>query len=212
MRNYSVITRSPNIVDAITPMQTGVEAYRFEWAANFDSAVWTLLVDAPRVSGWLDPQIVRDGKRDILSVISNRDIVRFTFDPATFSIPDETNFWMRMTPISGGVPGTAGTLGLILPNHTHKGVGRFNIKGTAPNVAQNAALVLELPRGMQDFVFLVDSGGSPLGLAFDETEPEFEIPAGTQIVFKDGIQTQLIVRGVGGTSDFQVSFLNAFPL
>jgi len=209
MRNFSIVGRYPGIVDVITPIQTGFDTYRFEVAANFDSTP-TVVKDVTVSSGWLDPEIIKAGKRCTLSAISNRDVVRFTFNPDTFSsagISDTADFWMRMTPVTG----TPGPMSLVFPFNRRTFAGRYTIAGTAPDVAAASALQLELPAGMNDFVFTVDSGGSNLGVAFDIGGGETPIVAGTTITFREDSQPRLLVRGIGGTSDFSVSFTNAFP-
>jgi len=213
MRNFSIIRRAPNIVDALIPLQAGVDTYRFAAAQNFDGS-FTDIQDVP-VQGFLDKAIVLAGRRDTLTVLPNQNSARFAFDPATYNvaagITDTVQFWLRMTPVTGGTPGTPGPLGLVLPHALHTSPGRFNIAGTAPSVTVPNARVLELPWGMQNFLIRVESGGGDLGIAWDEGAPETIISAGTSETIFDAVQPRLIVRGIGGTADFTTTFFSAFP-
>jgi hypothetical protein len=206
IREFSVIRRRPNVIDVITPKRKGVDEYTLEWAQNFDG-VFAPIVTSP-LHGYCD-----DTLRFQAHIPQSGDHVRIIFDPANYTIDDTKAFWMRFLPSSGGVPGTAGNPGLILPDQTGRGV--VVIAGNAPSGASIAdSLQLDFPRLIEDLrVHNLDPGATSLFVASDATDTEFELIAGaTQLPFLNlrGAIPSLRVRGGGATCAFTASFTLAF--
>ena len=204
IREFSVIRRRPNIVDVVTPVRKGVDGYGLEWAANFDG-VFASIVTAP-IQGHCDESL-----RDLPHAPQGGANVRIIINPADHTIPDCKAFWMRFVPYVGGVAGTPGNPGLILPDQT--GYGVVTIAGNAPAGATVAdALQLDFPRLVEDLQ-VVNTGGVSLFVASDATDTEYEVITGAlQLPFRNlrGAIPCIRVRGAGGLCAFSASFTLAF--
>ncbi len=212
-RIFSCIRRRPALVDIIAPLSNGIDTYRLKWAANFDSAVWTTIIDAP-VLGFVDPAI------DIrtLEVHQTSRMARIVFDPATYSIPDGSAFWLKLVHVAGGAEGTSSPPTLLLPDDAHHGLGGVILKGTAPLAADvSGSLQIDLPRVMSDIRFtnLEASGGTVLYVATEANGAEQGVPpaadAGQITLTLNGTESSLLVRGAGGTVAFSAACTAAFP-
>lgn len=212
MSDFSIVRRRPGLLDILIPKQAGIQGYRFEWATNFDASytnaftatVQSGFLDRDRTSGGVDPRKLE------MQPGTNR--VRAAFNPATFSIPDNKHFWLRMVTVDfagsdvGTTPGA-----LVLTDPENHGTGLINIAGTAPSGSTVAdSLVLQLPRGMKDFTF-VNQDSATLFVATIEGGPEQAILAGETVYLNEGAQARLLVRGDGADVDFSATFTNAFP-
>ncbi|MFA5387355.1 MAG: hypothetical protein WC322_03075 [Candidatus Paceibacterota bacterium] len=203
-REFSVIRRRPGILDIITPRRTGVDGYRIEWAANFDVAFTTLVTSS--INGYVD-----DSLRDMAHAIAAGNNVRIIVNPADHTITDTKPFWLRFVPVVGGVPGTPGNSGLILPDASGRAV--CVIAGNAPNAATiTGSIQLDFPRLVED-LRIVNNGSNSLFVAPVDSDAEFEIKSGgTQIPFTNlrGAIPGIRVRGGGAVVAFQATFTLAF--
>lgn len=136
----------------------------------------------------------------------------------TANIDDTKHFWMRLQPLVGGTPsGPPGAPTLVLPDSANHGLGIVVIQGTAPNGADvTESLQLDLPRLMNDFHLhnREGGGGTDLFVAMEFEGPEKLFAGGepTPInISYEGTQSQLFVRGGGGTAEFSASFSSVFP-
>jgi len=204
-RLFSVRRRRPNIVDFYTPVVDNVDGYRIKWATNFDAGAWTTVLTSTKV-GYIDPAV----NRNVIETqpTTGKD-VRIVFDPATYSIPDTSQFWLRFYPVIGGVEQTPGAPTLVLPDSMRHGVGMVVIQGTAPSAAP---LQLDLPTLMQDFQ-VTNEDAANLFLGTVDGGPMVTIlPAvGIQSIGLWGSQGTIYVQGDGAAVNFSAVFTLAFP-
>lgn len=145
-RLFSVRRRKPHLVDVYVPVIAGATGYQLSWAPNFDGAFTPLLTS--NNLGYLDPAI----NPMILDVSPTHGrYVRIVFDPYTYSIPN-VSFWMQLTPIVNGVPGTPGAVTLILPDSVRYRSGVL-IKGVAPV----GVMQLDLPTMLEDITIMSEA-------------------------------------------------------
>jgi len=205
-RPFSVIRRRPNLVDLIIPVQAGVDGYRLDTAANFD-AVYAPLITTTLL-GHIDASL-----RSKDHSLVNGKVVRIIFDPANYAPPlvDTQPFWIRVTPITGGAPGTPSAGSLLLPDGD-----RYRdliINGDAPSGATVAAsLEIDFPYKVESLRIRNLDAGNTLFVATEVGGPEFEVPFGTEQSF--GIRSAtpfILVRGNGAVVPFSATFTTAFP-
>jgi len=207
-RLFSVRRRRPNIVDIDTPKVYGVDGYRLKWAANFDAAFTTFLTSTN--IGFLDDAV----NRNVIETQPVTGKVRMVFNPATYSIPDASAFWLQFFPVIGGVEQTPGAPTLVLPDSAHHGLGLVVIHGDAPNGATSAnSLQLDLPMLMQDFQVHNEDTAQDLYISTEAGGPEIMIAKSTNMQSLGFLPTQgtIYVRGGGGAATFSLSFTLAFP-
>lgn len=210
IRQFSMTRRRPNLVDLLIPRQNGVDGYRIQSAPNFTGA-WTTRITAP-VQGYVDPAIN-------LALLEPQNLnpgpfgppVRIVFNPATFSLTDTANFWLRFVPVSGGAAGTPAAPTLVLPADANKGTGIITIQGTAPNGADStAALQIDLPGLCRDFRIRNHEGATILFVSTEQSGSELSIAAGATYESLLGAQGSLWVRGGGATAAFSATFTGSF--
>lgn len=214
-RLFKIARRRPNLVDFYTPFVYGVDTYRLKWAANFDAA-FTAFLNSTNV-GYLDPA-VNQQKLDVqplgsMTATGGR-AVRIVFDPATFSIPDTSSFWLQYVPVTGGVEGTASAPTLILPDSANKGVGEVTIHGNAPNAGTSAgSLQLDFPFLMQNIKIHNEDGTNSLYVSTEAGGPEQKLEPDTFPQWANllGTQGSIWVRGGGGVVAFSAVMTLAFP-
>lgn len=222
-RLFSVIRRRPNYVDVVTPFTLGSDGYRLKWASNFDGS-FTSFLTAPN-TGFVDPSINPNiiDAQPMGGIASNGGRhVRIIFNPATFSIPDASSFWLVFVQTVAGVEQTPSAPTLILPDSANHGVGMVTIKGNAPNVANSGlSLQIDLPRLMESFHIHNESsisanpptGGSNLFVSTEAGGAETAVPPDSTEQFSQlrGTQGSLWVRGGGAIVAFSARFTLAFP-
>jgi len=212
MNDFSIVRRRPGLLDILIPKQAGIEGYRFEWATNFDAS-YTAIFTATVQSGFLDRDKATGINLAALNSYPGTNRVRAAFNPATFSIPDNQHFWLRMVTVdfSGSdVDTTAGAL--VLTDPENHGTGRINVAGVAPNTGTVAgSLVLQLPRSMDDLTFVNHHATAGLYVAYQLGGPETLVVAQNSLKHVNGGQSLVLVRGDGAAVDFSLSFTNLFP-
>jgi hypothetical protein len=205
-RPFSVIRRRPNLLDVVIPVQDGVDGYRLDVATNFD-AVYAPLITATRM-GHIDPSLRNRGHVPV-----NGRMVRILFDPDNYAPPlDDTKpFWMRFTPITGGVPGTPSAGSLVLPDGDRYRA--IIIAGDAPAGADvSASLKIDFPYMVEGLHIRNTDPGNSLYVATEIGGAEFEVPFGTAQTLDIRAATPFIlVRGGGGDVPFSASCTTAFP-
>lgn len=224
-RLFSVIRRRPNYVDIVTPFTYGSDGYRLKWGTNFDVVVlggnFTTIITATNV-GYVDPAIntyAIDAQPMGGFMDNGGRNVRIVFNPATFSIPDTSSFWLQFVQTVGGVEQTPGAPTLVLPPSANHGVGINTIHGTAPSATSSAgALQIDLPRLMEDFHIHNEDSANYLFVSTEAGGPETALQPDTfsQFSMLRGTQGSLWVRGatsanVGAQVKFSATFTLAFP-
>jgi hypothetical protein len=195
-------------VDIDTPKVYGVDGYRLKWGANFDSVFATILTSTN--IGFLDDAV----NRNVIETQPVTDKVRMVFNPATYGIPDTSQFWLQFFPVIGGAEQTPGAPTLVLPDSAHHGVGLVVIHGDAPNGATSAnSMQLDLPMLMQDFKIHNEEAGNDLFISTEAGGPEVMVARSTIIQSLGFLPTQgsIYVRGGGAAVTFSLSFTLAFP-
>ena len=204
-RDFSVIRRRPHILDIITPVRAGVDGYRIEWAANFDGS-FTTLVTSP-INGHCD-----DSLRDQAHAPAPGNNVRIIIDPTNYTITDTKPFWLRFVPVVGGIAGTAGNRGLILPDTSGRGF--VTVAGSAPNAATvTGSMQLDFPRLVEDLRIVNAASSGSLFISPVDDDAEFEVvPGGSQVPFSNlrGAIPGIRVRGGGSAVAFQATFTLAY--
>ena len=216
-RPFTVVRRRPNILDLLVPKQANVKGYRLQAATNFD-ATFTTILTADIGAGYLDPAIDRNN----LNALNSPDQIRIVFDPQTFFVPtgieDTKQFWLKFVPVNfAGVPGTASSPCLILPDSSLRGDSRVMIRGNAPSGTTVAdSLELQLPFRTQDLAIRNHEAATDLYVALEEGGAEALLDGGAttlaQEEFDDGPIGNFWVRGDGGTANFSASFTSYLPL
>jgi len=216
-RPFTVTRRRTNIVDLLIPKQANVKGYRLDAATNFD-ATFTTILTADISSGYLDPNV----NASSLNALNNPNQIRIAFDPQSFFTPtgieDSKSFWLKFVPVSfSGVPGTASSPCMILPESNLRGDSRVLIGGTAPAGTTVAdSLEILLPFRTQDLTIHNHEPITDLYIALDEGGAEVLLDAGSstlsQMQFTDGPIESFLVRGDGSTASFSASFTSYLPL
>lgn len=214
-RLFKIARRRPHLVDFYTPFIYGVDTYRIKWATNFDAA-FTAIINSSNV-GFLDPAVNQQAL-DVqplgsMTATGGR-AVRIVFDPATYSIPDTSSFWLQYVPVTGGVEGTPSAPTLILPDSANKGVGDVTIHGSAPSAVNSAgALQLDLPFLMQNIRIHNEDGTNSLFVSTEQSGPEQQLKPDTFPQWQSfyGTTGSIWVRGGGGAVAFSAVMTLAFP-
>lgn len=217
-RLFGVARRRPNYIDVLTPFAYGVDGYRLKWAANFDAGSFTTFITSTNV-GFVDAAInpnVIDSQPlgGFTGLAGSGRNVRIVFNPATYSIPDTSSFWLQFVPVTGGVEGTPGAPTLVLPDSANHGTGIVTIHGSAPAGATSAnALQLDLPRLMEDFQIHNEDGTNNLMISTEQSGAETQLKPDTfsQFAQQRSAQSSIWVRGTGGAVAFSARFTLAFP-
>lgn len=205
-RDFSVIRRRPNFVDLYTPVQAGVDGYRLDTAANFDSVFTARFTGT--VNGFVDgniPLATLYAQPSYAISSSGLGRARFTFDPATYSITDTKQFWIRLTPVTAGVPGTPGAPFPIEQYHTGNRP-LFFMAGAAPSGAAVAnSLEINLPEAMTTLNIISLDAATTLWVALDKNGPEIRVDPLARVSDFFGNQSVIYVRGDGSTANFQIT-------
>jgi hypothetical protein len=216
-RLFGIARRRPNYVDLITPFTYGVSGYRLKWATNFDAA-FTTFITSTNV-GFVDPAINQyaiDSQPlgGFTGAVGSGRNIRIVFNPASYSIPDTTPFWLQFVQETGGVEGTPGAPTLVLPDSMNHGVGMVTIHGSAPSAGSSAtATQLDLPRLGEDFHIHNEDPSNSLYVSSVAGGSETQVkpdPASQFYSFRP-TQGSLWVRGGGGAVVFSARFTLAFP-
>lgn len=217
-RLFGIARRRPNYVDVITPFTYGSDGYRLKWAANFDAVSFTTFITSTNV-GFVDPAINRNvidsqPLGGFTGLIGSGRNIRIIFNPASYSIPDTSSFWLQFVQTVGGVEQTPGAPTLVLPDSANHGVGTTTIHGSAPSGATSAnSLQLDLPRLSQDFHFHNEDASNSLFVSTEQSGRETQVkpdPA-EQSHTLWGTQGSIWVRGGGAAVIFSATFTLAFP-
>jgi hypothetical protein len=209
-RQFSVIRRTPNLVDVLTPFVYGTVEYRLKWSSTFDGVFTTLV--APSAIGYLDPTV----NQAALQVVPNQGrSVRIVVNPTNtaYSITNPNiPFWLKFARYDGSSETYVSPPTLLLPHDANHGVGVITIAGTAPlgaSVANSAQI--DLPGTVENLRF-ANEGGNPLFVAFEPGGPETKIVSGQDtLVTYRGTPSSILVRGAGGTTTFSATMTRAFP-
>jgi len=212
-RQFKIARRRPNYVDFYTPTQAGVDGYKLSWATNFDATPTDFLTSTN--VGYLDPKV----NQAVVDTQPTGGMVRIVFDPASYSIPDTSSFWLVFTPMTGAVPGTASPPTLILPDSANKGVGIVTIQGEAPSAtASTGSLQIDFPALMQDFRIHNEDTTNYLFVATEAGGAEQQLRPDTfpQYTNITGTQASIFVRGgtpalAGAKVKFSATCTLAFP-
>lgn len=213
--SFSVPYRAPGIVDVLVPKQTSgsdvVDGYRLKASPQFDGTpAFVTLLTASIGAGYID----RNVDRRKLHTMPGHGHVRATFNPDTFAsgqpidagLDDTRQFWMRFTPLVGGVEGVDSDPVLVLAPSQKNGTQRIAISGDAPAGASiSGSLTLCLARRMKQIVVTNNSTTNALFIAFNEGGPEVQIAAGETSINYDSAQSVLLVRGSGATVNFSAT-------
>lgn len=206
-RDFSFVRHRPGFCDLLLTKQVGVDAYSLEWDLNFDG-VFTSFLNVSSI-GHIDDSLIQF-PRDI---VNRMDAIRVVFDPSNYSIPEDTTVWFRVTPSTGGVPGTPGSPGMIVPD-----VGGYKmlvIKGNAPAGASVAdSLRLDFPRLICDIRVVNLDTTNTLYVATEEGGAEYEASTSVDAYPMSnilGATPYLLVRGGGASVLFTATFTFAFP-
>jgi hypothetical protein len=200
-------------LDLLIPKQENVQGYRLQAATNFD-ATFTTILTADISSGFLDPAV----NAASLQALNNPNQIRVVFDPQSFFLPigieDTKQFWLKFVPVNfAGVPGTASSPCLILPESALRGDSRVFVQGSAPSGTSVAdALELQLPFRTQDLAIRNHETVTGLYLSLSEGGPEVSLGAGETERFYDGPVGNFWVRGDASTAEFSASFTSYLPL
>lgn len=207
MRDFSFIRHRPGFCDLLLTKQAGADAYSLEWDPNFDG-VFTPFLSVSSL-GHIDDSLI-GFPRDLVNRVDN---IRVVFDPKNYSIPENTTYWLRVTPSTGGVPGTPGMPGMIVPD-----VGGYKmlvIKGLAPSGASIAnSLRLDFPRTVCDIRVVNLDTTNTLYVATEEGGAEYEASTSVDAYPMSnilGATPHLLVRGGGAAVLFTATFTFAFP-
>ncbi len=214
VRDFNVIRRRAGLVDMLVQKRASAAGgFRIQAATNFDGS-FTTLFTATNGCGYTDPTV----DLNKLHMVNNNDYVRCVFNPANpaYSLDDTNHFWLRYVPLDlAGTPGTAGPVGLILPEDEFQAQVRVAIAGTAPTGAAVAnSLILNFPFRMQDVIVRNNeaAGGRVLMVALSPGGAERPVAPQETAEFRSGTIGCLLVRGVSGTVAFTADFTHYLPL
>jgi len=159
--------------------RTGATQYRLKWGTNFDilpAAFVTITTALP--GGWKDPN-VDYRKLGVLNI--GERYCRIVFDPASFTIPDTTAFWMIGVPVIGGVEQVPSAPALVLPFATMMGNMPITIAGSAPSALTiTGSQQIDLPAAMFA-ITLRNNDIVSLFIATDANGPEYELPTAQEL-------------------------------
>lgn len=206
-RTFIVNRRRPNLVDALVYL-SGADQYRLKWAPNFDTVgPWTTITTSPP-GGWKDPNVDRR-KLEVLNIGGH--YCRIAFDPASFTIPDTTAFWLVGVPVTGGIEGTSSAPALVLPYSAVVGNMPVTVAGNAPNALTIAgSQQIDLPAAMFAIHLRNNDGANAMFVATDGNGPEFKLPAGETLNLSViAGAPSLWVRGDGGAVPFSAILTQA---
>jgi hypothetical protein len=219
-RLFSMIRRRPNHIDIVTPFTYGVDGYRLKWASNFDAGSFTTIITASNI-GYVDPSI----NPNVIAAMPMGGVastggrnIRIVFNPATFSIPDASSFWLQFAQVTGGSETLLGAPTLVLPDAAHRGVGIVTIAGNAPAVANSSsALQIDLP-GLMEEIRIHNASVAPsavnLYVSTEQGGAETQLQPDTFSQFTSirGTQGSIWVRNDGSQpSPFSATCTRAFP-
>jgi len=213
-REFSIRRRRAGLVDMITPNRTGagIAAYTIETATNFDGIFAAIITNQ---QGFLDDDPTTGINRAVLDSMPGQNH-RFVFNPATFSITDTGQFWLRLKQLNaaGATVATSPPV-LVLPESERHSRSRIILKGTAPNGAAVAnSLHIYLPFGCANLVVQNQESATHLFVAttVGGTETDLSPDALPEFTTYDGVVEQLLVRGGGATAVFSAHFVAAYPI
>ena len=149
-----------------------------------------------------------------------RGMTRVSYDPGDFAsatIPGDPDVgFVRVSEVdSSGATLAEGPI-LVIPPPGFLGSGRSNLllTGTAPDVASRGnnlpptdAMWIDFARFTDNIHIFNDNagGGDSLFVAFGFGSQEIEIPAATDVEFKDVGASEVLLRGESGTAAFRLA-------
>lgn len=207
-RTFSVIRRRPHIVDVLTPRVDGVAGYRFKAAANFDGVFATIFTSTN--VGFIDQPGV---DRRVIETQPTEGQVRMVWNPTTFGLTDDAQFWLQLWHVDGaGVETQVSACTLVLPDQTQfltRGIGHVLVRGSAPDGAAIAnSLQLDLPRLLTDWRILNEDAATTAYIAFEPSGAEFALlpnanyPQFTSFTAQSG---SIWIRGDGAPATLSIS-------
>jgi hypothetical protein len=206
MRQLSVHRRKPHLVDLLINKTPGAYSYKLKWATGFDSAAFTDFLTVP-MTGYRDPAV-----SDAATVTLHGDRVRVLFDPSSYSIIDNSVWWLRMSPIdaTGAEMFTTPPLMMYLPNLGGSYFPQFTITGSAPNALNlTGSIEIHFPHQMRDMRIL---SSAAMWVAFDSNGQEILLQGSSAP--KDlnlwSTESVLFVRGNGAVVPFSLLFTLAY--
>lgn len=205
MRHLSIIRRKTNLVDLLVQKTPGAYQYRLKWGANFDTSPFTNFLVSPN-TGFRDPAV-----SDESNITVYGDKVRILFDPATYGIPDDSVWWLKMSPLdsTGAEMFTTASTMVLAPNPGAY-FPQLTITGTAPNVASIAdSLEIDFPQQMRDMRIMSTAA---VWAAFDPNGPEILLPGDPlpKDISRWSTQSVLFIRGNGAPVPFSLVFTLAY--
>jgi hypothetical protein len=208
MRQLSIQRRKPGLVDLLIIRTANAVAYKLRWSNNFDAAVPVNFLEVPQ-SGYRDPAVSDAGDT---TLYGNR--VRAVFNPATFGIPDDSPWWLRVSPLNaaGAEIHTTPPLMVVAPDPSGSYLPQLSVTGVAPNVVDLAhALEFHLPRQMKHF--RVQNLAS-MFVAFHPGGPEMQVPASPtpKDLSWGSTSSSIFVRGDGAAVPFSMMFAPAYTI
>lgn len=195
-----LLTPRPQVVDPDV-----LNEIRWEMGSNFDALVPAITMAVP-LQDYVDPSFT-DQERKAIHYVSNRDHLRVTFKPSSFSLDGTKTLWMRRIVRINGIDSVEPERYMLAPR---QGVARptYILSGTAPALALGDALQLELPAGMNSVNISVTSG-SNLGVTFDKGAEQVVVAGVPEQVIVGTVST-LFLRGIGGASVFDIVMSKAY--
>lgn len=206
MRQLSIHRRKPNLVDLLITKTPGAVAYRLKWGANFDTAVFTPFIESPN-NGFRDSSV-----DDASNITIYGDRVRVLFNPSTYSIPDTSVWWLKVSPLdsTGAEMSTTAATMVLVPNVGGAYFPQLVITGSAPNVANlPASLQIDFPHQMRDFRI---QSTAAVWVAFDPNGPEILL-AGDPLpkdISRWSTVSTVYIRGNGAVVPFSAVFTLAY--
>lgn len=206
MRQLSINRRKPHLVDLLITKTVGAYSYKLKWGTNFDTAVFTDFLVVP-AAGYRDPAVDDSSNYTIYG-----DRVRALFDPATFSIPDGSVWWLKVAPLdsTGAEMSVSPATMVLISNLGGAYFPQLVITGNAPNVADLAhSLEIDFPRQMRD---LRIQSTAAVWVAFDPSGPEILL-AGDPLpkdISRWSTASTLFIRGNGAAVPFSAVFTLAY--
>lgn len=206
MRQLSIHRRKPRLVDLLVTKTVGAYSYRLKWGANFDTALFTNFLVSPN-TGFRDPAV-----NDESNITIYGDRVRILFDPVTYGIPDNSVWWLKMSPLdsTGAEMSTTPALMVLRPSIGGAYFPQLTITGSAPNVATIAdSLEINFPQQMRDMRI---QSTAAIWAAFDPSGPEILLPGDPlpKDISRWSTQSVLYVRGNGAAVPFSLVFTLAY--
>ena len=154
-RSLSLVRRCVNLIDLSLQQRPGVASYKFFWASNFDGSFVQF------------DTVPAAGKRSATAANTspgwgNRNLTRFIFNPADYSIPDNAPIWIQIQAVTvAGVVGPSEAMHLVLP-YSAEPNRPLVLKGVVPEAADIAtSLEMQLPMQCINIQVQVDGEGGP---------------------------------------------------